>query len=55
MSSGMTFDSDKFIQAKIIQLIEPDNPKNFRFTIDFENAVENKLSEINGIMTRSGM
>ena len=45
----MTFDSDKFIQANIMQLIDQGNPKNFKFTAEFELAVENKLSKIDNI------
>jgi hypothetical protein len=45
----MSFNSDKFIQAKIMQLIEPTYPKNFKFTVEFENAVENELSKTNDI------
>jgi hypothetical protein len=45
----MTFDSDKFIQANIMELIDQGNPKNLKFTAEFELAVENKLSEIDNI------
>jgi hypothetical protein len=40
MSSGVSFDANKFIEAKIMQLIDPDNPNNIRFTAEFESAVE---------------
>lgn len=45
----MSFDPDKFIQAKIMQLVEPANPKNFRFAAEFEIAVEDELSKTNDI------
>jgi hypothetical protein len=45
----MSFDSDKFIQAKIMQLIELNYPKNFKFTAEFEAAVEIELSKTNDI------
>ncbi len=47
----MSFSSDKFIQAKIMQLVDQDNPDNFRFTSEFESAVENKLSLLADIKT----
>ena len=40
MSSGASFDSNKFIRAKIMQLIDPANSNNIRFTAEFESAVE---------------
>lgn len=43
MSSGVSFDSEKFIQAKIMELMDPNNPNDFRFTTEFERAVEDKL------------
>ena len=48
-SFGVSFDVDKFIQAKIMQLIEPANPKNIRFTPAFESTVESKRSELHDI------
>lgn len=40
----MSFDLNKFVQAEIMELIDPTDPKNFRFTAKFENAAEYKSS-----------
>jgi hypothetical protein len=42
----VSFDSNKFIKVKIMELIDLANPKNLRFTAEFENAMENKSSAI---------
>ena len=45
----LELDVEKFIRCKIMQLIEPSNPSNIKFTNTFESAVENKLLSMNDI------
>ena len=45
----MELDVEKFIRCKIMQLVEPSNPKNIGFTNAFENEVENKLVSTNDV------
>lgn len=52
-SFGVSFDVNKFIQAKIMQLVEPANPKNIRFTPEFESTVESKCSKLHDIRDAS--
>src|SRR5690349_21463025 len=49
MSFGASFDANKFIGAEIMQLINPANPKNIRFTAEFESAVESNLFKSNDV------
>jgi nucleoside recognition membrane protein YjiH len=44
MSSGVSFDSNKFMRAGIMQLIDPANHNNIRFTAEFESAVEGSIT-----------
>jgi hypothetical protein len=48
-SFGVSFNVEKFIKAKIMELADPATPKNMKFTAEFENAVESIQSESNDI------
>lgn len=45
MPSGLNFSADRLVQAKIMELVDPNNPKNFRFSAEFERAMEEQLSD----------
>ena len=45
MPSGVNFSADRLVQAKIMELVDPNNPENFRFSAEFERAMEDQLSE----------
>ena len=43
--SGVNFSADRLVQAKIMELVDPNNPKNFRFSTEFESSMEGQLSD----------
>jgi len=49
LPSGVNFSADRLVQAKIMELVDPNNPKNFRFSAEFERAMESYWININDI------
>ena len=43
--SGVNSSADRLVQAKIMELVDPNNPKNFRFSTEFESSMEKQLSD----------